>query len=199
MLSAASPLLYIFVTALVTENLVFARAIGAADFLQRGGRHSRIPHYGVLLFSICLPAVMMAWAARHMLGDHPLYRDFRWLAAMLALVVSFGAVKLLLTFAGIQNKWQVGDDVLLTVGFGTTSLAIVLLSLLLNAGLLPTVTFAAGSTLGLTVAILLIHSGRERLEISQVRKSFQGFPISLLYLGILSMAIYGLTGHPLLT
>ena len=199
MLSAASPLLYIFVTALVTENLVFARAIGASDFLEQSKGHQGISHYGILLFSISLPAILMVWGVRHYFGAFAFYKDFRWVVAACALVLSFAVVKGALTFAGIQNKWKVSDDVLLTVSFNTTALAIVLLSLSINASLLQTVIFALGSTLGLTVAVLLIHSGRERLEISNVRKSFQGFPISLIYLGILSMAIYGLTGHPLLT
>lgn len=199
MLNSASPLLYIFVTALVTENLVFARAIGASDYLEHARTTKSIYQYGLMLLCVSLPALIITWTCRHYFGEHTLYGQFRYLIAIIALAASFALIKTALTYAGVQNKWGIQDEFLLTVSFNTTALAVVLFALSINANFVRSVVFALGSTLGLTIAVLLIHSGKERLEISNVRKSFQGFPISLIYLGILSMAIYGLIGHTLLT
>lgn len=199
MLSSTSSVLVIFIAAMITENLVFARAIGSGSFIEQSKTAKDILLFGLMLFSVSLPAGIMAFLVKSQLGKQPIYQDIRWIVAAAAVAVSFGIVHFALRYAGVQNKIGVTDDLLISAAFGCATLAVVLLSLSIGGNFLQTVVYCVGSNLGLTCAMLLLHSGRERLEISKVRKSFQGFPISLIYLGILSMAIYGLTGHQLLT
>ena len=41
----------------------------------------------------------------------------------------------------------------------------------------------------------IVREGRRRLRSKDVPAIFQGLPSSLIYVGILSLAIYGLVGH----
>ena len=66
-------------------------------------------------------------------------------------------------------------------------------------GFVKTVGFAFGSGIGYTAAPLLVREGRRRIALSDVPRAFRGLPIMLLYIGILSLAIYGLIGHQLPT
>jgi electron transport complex protein RnfA len=59
------------------------------------------------------------------------------------------------------------------------------------------VGFGFGTGVGFTIAYLMVSEGRRRLELSSVPRAFRGFPITLMYIGILSLAFYGLTGHQL--
>ena len=64
---------------------------------------------------------------------------------------------------------------------------------------MKTCGFAFGSGAGYTLALLLISEGRKRIALSDVPRAFRGLPVALIYIGILSLAIYGLIGHQLPT
>ncbi len=64
-----------------------------------------------------------------------------------------------------------------------------------NYTLLQTVGFSLGSGVGYLFAVLIVEEGRRRLRSKNVPTIFQGLPSSLIYMGILSLALYGLLGH----
>ena len=42
---------------------------------------------------------------------------------------------------------------------------------------------------------LLVNEARHRLRSKAIPKAFRGLPITLVYIGVLALAIYGFTGH----
>ena len=48
------------------------------------------------------------------------------------------------------------------------------------------------------LAVVLVAEGQRRLRNRRIPMSFRGLPLTLLYLGMLALAIYGFTGHTLL-
>ena len=60
-----------------------------------------------------------------------------------------------------------------------------------------TVGFCLGSGAGYTLATLIVAEGQRKLKNRSVPASFQGLPVTLLYIGILSLCIYGFTGYQL--
>ena len=63
-----------------------------------------------------------------------------------------------------------------------------------NFTLLETVAFSLGSGIGYLFAVAIVDEGRRRLRSKDVPGVFKGLPSSLIYIGILSLAIYGLVG-----
>ena len=55
--------------------------------------------------------------------------------------------------------------------------------------------FLLGSGLGYVLAVLLVTEARHRLRSRAIPKAFRGLPITLVYIGVLALAIYGFTGH----
>ena len=55
--------------------------------------------------------------------------------------------------------------------------------------------FGLGSGLGYVLAVLLVTEARHRLRSKAIPKAFRGLPITLVYIGVLALAIYGFTGH----
>ena len=49
--------------------------------------------------------------------------------------------------------------------------------------------------LGYVLAVLLVTEARHRLRSKAIPKAFRGLPITLVYIGVLALAIYGFTGH----
>jgi len=56
------------------------------------------------------------------------------------------------------------------------------------------VSFGFGSGVGYLVAVLGVDEGRRRLRSKDIPHIFRGLPSVLIYIGILSLAIYGLVG-----
>ena len=55
--------------------------------------------------------------------------------------------------------------------------------------------FGVGSGLGYVLAVLLVTEARHRLRSKAIPAAFRGLPITLVYIGVLALAIYGFTGH----
>ena len=47
----------------------------------------------------------------------------------------------------------------------------------------------------IVLAVLLVTEARHRLRSKAIPKAFRGLPITLVYIGVLALAIYGFTGH----
>ena len=60
--------------------------------------------------------------------------------------------------------------------------------------LAKSIGFGLGLGLGFTVATLMILQGYNHLNSKHVPRAFRGFPVTLIYIGILSMAFYGAIG-----
>ena len=54
-----------------------------------------------------------------------------------------------------------------------------------------------GTGVGVTLALVLLDVANQNIAMSRVPRIFRGLPILLLYIGILSLAFYGLIGHPI--
>lgn len=61
-------------------------------------------------------------------------------------------------------------------------------------GLIETVASAIGSSLGFFIAIVLLASIREKLEIADIPASFKGVPIAFVAIGLMAMAFFGFAG-----
>ena len=55
--------------------------------------------------------------------------------------------------------------------------------------------FGLGSGLGYAFIVFIVREGRRRLRSKAVPAIFQGLPSSMIYIGVLSLAIYALVGH----
>jgi len=68
-----------------------------------------------------------------------------------------------------------------------------------NFGSVDTIGYAVGSGAGYTIAVLALYYARVRLSLSTVPRAFRGLPVLLIYMGLVSLALSGLTGQRLPT
>lgn len=73
-------------------------------------------------------------------------------------------------------------------------LGVALLNIQNKYNFIESVVYGVTGGLGFWLAIVLFASIRERLEFSDVPKSFEGFPIALVTAGIMAMAFMGFSG-----
>ena len=57
--------------------------------------------------------------------------------------------------------------------------------------------YCLGSGVGFTAAMFLMWSVRQKISLTRIPKVFRGLPIIFIYLGIISLALFGLLGNQL--
>lgn len=194
-MKAIYEMLAIITVAAVTENLLFARAFGVDHIIERTRSYHTIIRLGAMTCVVSFLGGVLAWVFKFALKGYAWWPVFRGPAVLLSISAAYF---LLVVLAGARNVHS-AHSVPVTAAFNGASFGAVLIAILSRETLLQTIAYCLGCSAGLTIAMMLVHSGRERLELCKVPKSFSGLPITMLYIGILSLAIYGLIGHQLPT
>lgn len=193
----SSTVWYLFVSGMVVENLLFARALGIEGIIEHTRTYRRIARFGLMNTAVTLLGGMMAWAMSHLLEHYAVWNTVKGALTLCCLCVSYLVVRA----CGLRiRQTEHGDrGILLSAAFNGAAFGTMLLTISTHLTLIQTLLYSLGCSAGLTGAMLLVHAGRERLEFSRVPRAFTGLPITLIYIGVLSLAIYGLIGHPLPT
>ena len=183
-------------TAIFAENTVFTRALGASRALMemRSSRSTML--FGAVLTVITFFSSLLCYPANILLRMTPYYLYLEPLVFVLCIGVVYAIIYLIIGrfFPKVQNR--IGK-MLPMATFNSALLGAILVALHQNFNLAQTIGFGLGTGIGFTVAALLICEGQKRLELSRLPRSFRGLPATLLYIGILSLAFYGLIGHQL--
>lgn len=189
--------------AIFAENVILARALGVTRLLKL------VPDHKAQIWDFSLPLVLvmglsapLGWAAHNLF--FPWLRAYlpEWLpiSALRPLVyltcgVAAMAVTWLLLFLLPRRHRQACRAQLTLTGCSTAVLGTLLICSNQNYTMMQSIAFGVGSALGYVFIIFIVREGRRRLRSKDVPAIFQGLPSSLIYIGILSLAIYGLVGH----
>ena len=190
-------LLYAII-AMFVQNSVFTRGFGVSRLTKLVGDSTvdSLTFCGLL----CLVQVIsapLAFVANRFLEQGPQfwYRDYiRPLVFTVCALIAFTVVMLVILLINPPNR----KELMAVMPMATLSCA-VLGPMLITAGqgydFTQTMGFALGSGLGYTLAVLIVTEGQRKMNNRNVPSTFRGLPINLIYIGILALAIYGLTGH----
>ena len=187
-------------TAMTIENPAFARALG----LGRDTMFMKSPKSGILLGGTLTWMVVLSSLFAAMfnvvlidVAYAGLTRPLAYLASV-ALVYAF-TVKILLERIDMPTYKQRFVEVMPLATFNTALFGAFYISVTQNFDVFQTIGYALGTGAGYTAAILIIYFARQRLSVSPAPRSFRGLPVLLVYLGLISLALYGLIGRVLPT
>ena len=183
--------------AIFAQNAVFTRALGVSRMVQLvGDDRTSSALFGMML---CITQVLVAPAA---------FFAGRWFIAPLDNRAQLRPLVYIASIAVVCLAEHLVLWLLRSLPRRSQLLRIVPLAAL-NSGVLGTVLvertqtftlgqslgFGLGSGLGYVLAVLLVTKARHRLRSKAIPKAFRGLPITLVYIGVLALAIYGFTGH----
>ena len=167
--------------AIFAQNAVFTRALGVSRMVQLvGDDRTSSALFGMML---CITQVLVAPVA-FLAGRFIAPLDNRAQLRPLVYIASIAVVCL----AEHLVLW-----LLRSLPRRAQLLRIVPLAAL-NSGVLGTVLVERTQSFTL-LAVLLVTEARHRLRSRAIPKAFRGLPITLVYIGVLALAIYGFTGH----
>ena len=183
--------------AIFAQNAVFTRALGVSRMVQLvGDDRTSSALFGMML---CITQVLVAPAA---------FFAGRWFIAPLYNRAQLRPLVYIASIAVVCLAEHLVLWLLRSLPRRSQLLRIVPLAAL-NSGVLGTVLvertqtftlgqslgFGLGSGIGYVLAVLLVTEARHRLRSKAIPKAFRGLPITLVYIGVLALAIYGFTGH----
>lgn len=182
--------------AVFAQNAVFSRALGVSRLVKLV-EDSTVDTltFGGLMCLIQLIAAPLAFFSNRWIQPLGFRSAIRPLVFVLCSTVAFLVVlALVLLVFKLQNAKDM-VAVLPMATFNSAVMGMLLLTATQNFTLLQTMGFALGTGVGYTMAVVIVTEGQRKLRSRAVPAAFKGLPVTLLYVGILSLAIYGFTGH----
>ena len=184
------------VLAIFAQNAVFTRALGVSRLVQLVG-DDRTSSW-LFGLQLCITQVLvapLAWYAGSWIAPLDNRAQLRPLVYVACIAVVCLAEQLLLLLGrALPHSGQLLRIVPLA-GLNSCVLGTVLVERTQTFTLGQSLGFGVGSGLGYVLAVLLVTEARHRLRSKAIPAAFRGLPITLVYIGVLALAIYGFTGH----
>lgn len=180
------------------QNAVFTRALGISSGLRMLHDSKKSTGYFCAALTVFqLMSVVIVYFALPLVDvlGFGQYRRFVLPAIVVAAcTVSYVVIIVLLSII-MGDKFK---DVVRSVTSASINSAIVgtvILTVYQGLDFGESIAFALGSSVGYFLAIILISEGERKIAYDRVPEAFRGLPITLIYISILALGIYGLIGH----
>lgn len=186
------------ITALFVENIVFTRSIGTSWMFYLTKRPKELLRYVLLLMAVTTVSGVIGYPLRGFVYNS----EFRHVLIPLLYIAVMAVVYVAAYFLIKKFLPDQFEHFGMTLGaavFNCATLGSLLIPSSERLDLISTVGYGIGMSLGFGFAVIMVGYGLTRLEYCRVPKIFRGIPIALIYLGLLSLAFYGLVGHQLPT
>lgn len=183
------------VLAIFAQNAIFTRGLGVSRLVQLVGDKRTSSWWFALM--LCITQVLvapLAFYAGRLLAPLPNRAQLRPVVylACIAVVCMFELVVLKLA-KGPRSGQLIRILPIAAVNSGV--LGTVLVERTQSFTLEQSIGFGLGSGLGYLLAVMLVTEAQNRLRSRAIPEAFRGLPITLIYIGVLALAIYGFTGH----
>ena len=183
------------VLAIFAQNAIFTRGLGVSRLVQLVGDKRTSSWWFALM--LCITEVLvapLAFYAGRLLAPLPNRAQLRPVVylACIAVVCLFELVVLKLA-KGPRSGQLI--RILPIAAMNSGVLGTVLVERTQSFTLEQSIGFGLGSGLGYLLAVMLVTEAQNRLRSRAIPEAFRGLPITLIYIGVLALAIYGFTGH----
>jgi electron transport complex protein RnfA len=184
-------LIWILVSAMLVSNFTLSLFLGLCPFLGVSSKVSTALRMGLSnVFVLTITAVAVWFLNRFILQDAPYLR-------IIAFIVVIASLVQILEMAIRKLAPTLFRELGIFLPLITTNCAILGLAIFQTNrgyGLVQGLFFAVGAGLGLTLALVLMASIREQLEVATVPSMARGMGLVLIVAGSLSLAFMGFAG-----
>lgn len=176
------------------QNAIFERAFGANVAIYASRKESHIIGFslGVTLMTTAASVIS------YFLDDLMLRLKYGWLFMPIIYVAIISALYLV----ALLGLWRLFPKMFsrikkyahLTV-FNCTVIGALFLNSYYGSDIWSYIGYGLGTGIGFFLACLLLNIAREKLDSDKIPKAFRGYPIMLVYIGVISLAFYALVGY----
>lgn len=183
------------VLAIFAQNAVFTRSLGVSRLVQLVGDERTSSWWFALM--LCITQVLVAplvYFAGSFIAPLPNRAQLRPVMYLTCIAAVCLFELLVLKLAKGPRSGQL-IRILPIAAVNSGVLGSVLVERTQSFTLEQSLGFGLGSGLGYLLAVMLVTEAQNRLRSRAIPEAFRGLPITLIYIGVLALAIYGFTGH----
>lgn len=186
-------ILAILLSSILVNNYVLSRFLGICPFLGVSKKVSTALGMGMAVTFVMALASLITYLVQYYILAPFGVEYMQTIAFILVIAALVQLVEMMLQKTSPALYQSLGVYLpLITTNCAVLGVAI--LNITEQYNLLETVVNGVGAAIGFTIAIVLFAGIRERLELSSIPKTFQGFPIALISAALMSIAFMGFSG-----
>lgn len=183
------------VLAIFAQSAVFTRSLGVSRLVQLVGDERTSSWWFALM--LCITQVLvapLAYFAGSFIAPLPNRAQLRPVMYLTCIAAVCLFELLVLKLAKGPRSGQL-IRILPVAAVNSGVLGTVLVERTQSFTLEQSLGFGLGSGLGYLLAVMLVTEAQNRLRSRAIPEAFRGLPVTLIYIGVLALAIYGFTGH----
>jgi electron transport complex protein RnfA len=186
-------LFLIIIGTVFVNNFVLARFLGLCPFMGVSRQVETATGMGMAVVFVMTVASTVTWVIQNFIL---IPFNLQYLQTIMFILVIASLVQFVEMFIRKVSPtlYQSLGIFLPLITTNCAVLGVALLTVQKNLGFFSTITFAFGSSLGFTLAIVLMAGIRERDEMADIPKPFRGTALAFITAGILSLAFMGFSG-----
>ena len=191
--SQVQTLFLIIIGTVFVNNFVLARFLGLCPFMGVSRRIETATGMGMAVVFVMTVAASVTWNIQTFLL---VPFQLEYLQTIMFILVIASLVQLVEMFVRKVSPalYQSLGIFLPLITTNCAVLGVALLTVQKNLGFFQTLVFAFGSSLGFTLALVLMAGIRETEEMADVPKPFKGTALAFVTAGLLSLAFMGFSG-----
>lgn len=183
----------ILVSTILVDNYVFAKFLGICPFLGVSSKTETATGMGIAVTFVVVMASAITWVLQHYVLEafNIQYLQTITFILVIASLVQFVEMAIKKLSPSLYTAMGVFLPLITT---NCMVLGVAVLNITQGYNLFDTLINGIGASLGFFLALILIASLREQLELADVPKVLEGVPIALVAAGLMSIAFSGFAG-----
>ncbi len=183
----------IFIASALINNFVFSRYLGLCIFFGVTKRMETAVGMSFTFTGVMLIGAVLNWLI-YTYVMVPFHLGFLKIVIFIGVVAAFvQAADTIMKKVAPALYYKLGIYLALIVT-NCIILAVPIINAEENYSLMESMALALGSGLGFSLALIIMASIREKLELADVPRSFRGLPISFVLTGLIALAFLGFSG-----
>lgn len=183
----------ILVSTILVDNYVFAKFLGICPFLGVSSKTETATGMGIAVTFVVVLASAITWVLHYYVLEkfNIEYLQTITFILVIASLVQFVEMAIKKLSPSLYTAMGVFLPLITT---NCIVLGVAVLNITEGYNLFETVINGLGASLGFFLALLLIASLREEMELADIPKFLEGVPIALIAAGLMSIAFSGFAG-----
>ena len=186
-------ILLIIVSGIFVQNYIFSRFLGICPFLGVSKQIETAAGMGVAVTFVMTLASAITFVVQYAILV-PLGLEYLQTIAFILVIAALVQLVEMIIQKISPVLYQALGVYLPLITTNCAVLGVAILNIQSNYNFLETIANGFSGALGFTLSIVLFAGVRERLELSEIPKSLDGFPIALISAGLMAMAFLGFSG-----
>ena len=180
--------------AIFVQNLILERALGANVLLYASRKKEHVVGFAAAITYTTTIASPFIWIFDTLLGKNEYYGIIMPLLYVVTIALIY-IITLVVIWRFFPSFFKTLRKYVHLSVFNCSVIGALFLCSQQGSDLFAYIGYGFGTGIGFLVAAYLLYAAAERLNSKLVPAAFRGYPIMIVYVGILSLALYAFTGY----